>query len=113
MGGLDVRLVGEEELESEGYSAKLLSNFCIQASASGMIGESVSMGYDRTGGWREVRRGSQSRKRGSKIFRKALCAHWLAWVPYYLQSTKREYSSVRATLRSGPEGPILARENQS
>jgi hypothetical protein len=41
-------------------SAKFLFNFHIWASASEMTGESVSMGYDRTGGWREVCRGSQS-----------------------------------------------------
>jgi hypothetical protein len=78
-----------------------------------MIGESVSIGYDRTGGWREVHRGSQSCEKGLKIFRKALCVHWLAWVPYYLQSTKERIFFCKGNLTIRARSSILARENQS
>jgi hypothetical protein len=34
-------------------------------------------------------------------------------VHHLVKLTRKDVDFVRATLRSGPEGPILARENQS
>jgi hypothetical protein len=73
-------------------SATWLSSCHIQVSASGRLGESVAMGHLKNRGWREDREGSEVTQQLLKIFQRSSYADLLAWISWYLQSTKeREF----------------------
>jgi hypothetical protein len=94
-------------------SAKLLSRRRIRASPSemGVVSESMGFGWYQSGG--KFAGGPKSHRRLEAISKKLRpLTSWPGDLTTF-SPPKGEYSSVRATLRSGPEGLILARENQS
>jgi hypothetical protein len=77
----------------------------------GVVSESMGFGWYGSGG--KFAGGLQLCRKARSYLEKKL--RLLTSWPGYLTTfspPKGEYSSVRATLQSGPEGPILARENQ-